>query len=534
VNQDVPHGPLVRWFGEFAEQGIFTTDARLVVTSWNRWLERQSGRPSPEVVGRALFDVYPDLTERGLDQHYVDALNGQSYLASHLLHGHLLPMPARVGFETFETMPQGARIAPLVDDGAVVGTITVIDDVSERVASEHELRKQIDAQRQARRAAEEALRVKDEFLATLSHEIRTPLNAVLGWARIVTERELEPQLLARALDSIVRAATAQARLIDDLLDTARMMAGKLRLQMQIVDLLPLTIAAVDVIGPAVEAKRLDVRKRFDPKLQRVLGDPDRLQQIIWNLLSNAVKFTEGGGTIDVRLEQVQGHARLSISDSGRGIDSDFLPFIFERFRQADAMGGRREGGLGLGLALVRDLVELHGGRVRAESPGPDKGATFVVEFPTIISPEGRQHRMAGGRGASGPDSLDGIHVLLVEEEADTRELLSTILSDRGAAVTAVSSSDEALASLSRDDRPPDVLVSDIGMAGEDAYRLIRELRTLPPERGGGVPVVTVTGQAGAEARTRALAAGYQEHVSKPVDPVALIGAINDAVRRAGP
>jgi signal transduction histidine kinase/ActR/RegA family two-component response regulator len=534
VSRPLMNAALLDWFNEHAEQGIFTTDERLIVTGWNRWLERHSGRAAADIVGQSLFESYPDLAARGLEDPYRGAIDGRGYLLSHLLHGYLLPMPTRVGEHQFINMPQRARIAPLLAEDRVVGTITVIDDVSERVASEAELRKQIEAQQLARTAAEKALRVKDEFLATLSHEIRTPLNAVLGWARILTERELEPELLSRALSSIYRNATVQARMIDDLLDTARIMAGKLRLQMQPVDLLSVSIGAMDVLAPAIEAKQIRLRKSLDPQIQQVLGDPDRLQQIIWNLLSNAAKFTEPQGTIDVRLEQVKRNARITVSDTGKGIEAEFLPFIFDRFRQADASSSRREGGLGLGLALVRELVELHGGAVRAHSAGAGKGSTFTVEFPTVVAPELRQDQGSGTRVLSAHSAtLDGLHVLLVDDEEDARTLLSTILADCHATVTAVASSDEAIAYLTAaaEDAQPDVLVSDIGMAREDGYHLIREMRRLPLERGGGLPAVAVTGYAAPEDRTRALAAGYQVHVPKPVDPAGLVSAISQAVRR---
>jgi PAS domain S-box-containing protein len=521
---------LVSWFDRFAEQGIFTTDDRLLVTSWNAWLERHTGRAAADTVGRHIFDLYPDLKIRDLAEHYEDALAGQAYLVSHLLHRYLLPMQTRVGEHVFATMPQRARIAPLLDGERVIGTITVIDDVSERVASEHELRKQIEAQELARSAAEKALRVKDEFLATLSHEIRTPLNAVLGWARILSERELEPGLRARALDSIYRNATVQARMIDDLLDTARIMAGKLRLHMQTVDLVPVTIAALDALSPIIDTKRIELKQRLDHDVERVLGDPDRLQQIVWNLLSNAAKFTEPGGTIEIRLDQQGTNAVITVRDSGKGIEPEFLPFVFERFRQADASSSRREGGLGLGLALVRELVELHGGAVRASSPGRGKGSVFVVEFPTISSPEMRRLSPTGPRDGTVAPPLTGLRILVVEDDEDARELLSGLLSSGGGQVTSVGSAEAALRHIieSSPDHRPHVIVSDIGMADEDGYDLIRKLRQLPAEDGGALPAVAVTGYASPEHRARALGAGYQMHVSKPVDPVALVAAISAA------
>jgi signal transduction histidine kinase/ActR/RegA family two-component response regulator len=520
---------VARWLAEFADQGIFTTDEHLVVTSWNRWLERHTARPSAEIVGRPLFDAFPDLVPRGLDEPYREALAGHGYLLSHLLHGYLLPMPARGGQPVFANMPQRARIAPLLIESRIVGTITVIDDVSERVASDHELRRQIDAQHAARTAAEKALRVKDDFLATLSHEIRTPLNAVLGWARILIERELEPQLLARAVESIFRNATVQARMIDDLLDTARIMAGKLRLQMQPVDLVAVSIAALDVMAPSIEAKRIQLKKQLDPAIGPVAGDPDRLQQIIWNLLSNAAKFTDTGGTIELQLEQVPGRARIRVSDTGKGIGAEFLPLIFERFRQADTSSSRREGGLGLGLALVRELVELHGGTVRADSPGIGRGSSFVVELPTMRSHE-QQGQSGNAAAVTAHDALAGTHVLLVEDEEDARTLLSAILHNAQARVTTVTSSREALGYLHGAGEPPDVIVSDIGMSPQDGYQLIAEVRRLPPDRGRNLAAVAVTAYASPMDRERALEVGYHDHVPKPVDPAVLIAAIVRAVR----
>jgi CheY-like chemotaxis protein/anti-sigma regulatory factor (Ser/Thr protein kinase) len=311
--------------------------------------------------------------------------------------------------------------------------------------------------------------------------------------------------------------------------------------MQPVDLLTVSISAMDVLSPAIDAKRIELRKSLDPSIKRVLGDPDRLQQIIWNLLSNAAKFTEADGTIDVRLEQVGRYARITIADTGKGIEPEFLPYIFDRFRQADSSSSRREGGLGLGLALVRELVELHGGTVQVQSAGAGKGSTFTLEFPTVMSPEFRQNHLdAASQGVVDARALEGMHVLVVEDEEDARALISTILLDRRAKVTAFPSCGDALAFLrtAGPDGLPDVLVSDIGMAREDGYHLIRQIRELPSDRGGTLPAVAVTGYAGPEDRTRALQAGYHGHVPKPVDPVALTAAIAQAVnhtqRSTGP
>jgi CheY-like chemotaxis protein/nitrogen-specific signal transduction histidine kinase len=398
--------------------------------------------------------------------------------------------------------------------------------VSDRLASESVLRRQIEAQQLARGMAENALRAKDEFLSTLSHEIRTPLNAVLGWARILIARgEIDRTLLDRAVHVIERNATAQARMIDDMLDMARIVSGKLRLEMKTVDIVSIVIAAVDVIMPSADARKIAVRTYLNPKTPLIVGDPDRLQQVIVNLLSNAVKFTDVGGSIEVRLDISDTEACLVVKDTGRGIDSAFLPHVFERFRQGDASSTRRHGGLGLGLALVRDLVELHGGSVSAQSAGEGKGATFTVRLPTMavasVGDDGA--RVAG----PGPRALAGIRVLLIEDEPDSRDLARAALTRFGAMVSAASSSAEAVNVLlsATPETMPQVVVSDIGMPVEDGYVFIQQLRALSPERGGRIPAVSVTGYSTPGDVDRALAAGFQLHLSKPVDPLALIEAV---------
>jgi len=408
----------------------------------------------------------------------------------------------------------------------VIGTVTVIDDVSDRLATEHALRKQIEAQRRARATAEQALHAKDEFLSTLSHEMRTPLNAVLGWARILLDRQtLDHALVQRALQVIERNASAQTKMIDDMLDMARIVSGKLRLEMKTVDIVSIVIASVDVIMPSADARKIAVRTHIDPKTPLIVGDPDRLQQVIVNLLSNAVKFTDVGGSIEVRLDISDTEACLVVKDTGRGIAHAFLPHVFERFRQGDASSTRRHGGLGLGLALVRDLVELHGGSVSAQSAGEGKGATFTVRLPTMavasVGDDGA--RVAG----PGPRALAGIRVLLIEDEPDSRDLARAALARFGAMVSAASSSAEAVNLLlsATPETMPQVVVSDIGMPVEDGYVFIQQLRALSPERGGRIPAVTVTGYSTPGDVNRALAAGFQLHLSKPVDPLALIEAV---------
>jgi signal transduction histidine kinase/ActR/RegA family two-component response regulator len=528
---------LVRWFSELTYQGLIATDRDLRVIVWNRWMEIHSERPAAEAVGRTLTELYPDLCSRGLDQYYRDALTGHISVVSHGLHHYVLRLPPTNRDLGVNEMPQGGRIGPLSDGDTVIGTVTVLEDVSDRLASDAALRRQIDVQQMARVAAEKALRAKDEFLSTVSHEIRNPLNAVLGWTRILLDRkEVDPEVLARALRVIDRNAALQARMIDDLLDVARIASGKLRLEMQTVDLPAVALAAVDVVGPSATAKQIEVRTRLDPKAPLVLGDPQRLQQVIWNLLSNAVKFTDPGGLIEVSVARVGKVTRLAVRDTGSGISPDFLPFVFERFRQSDASSARRHGGLGLGLALVRELVELHGGTVRAESQGERQGATFTIDLPTARSAQIGQN--SGDRrreiSAEAP-SLDGLRLLIVENEADSRELLGVTMMTCGAQVTMASSCEEALDALQRAAAAknlPHVILSDLGMPKADGFDLIRKVRSLAPDDGGRVPLVAVTGYVDRYDGRRALEAGFVGHVPKPIDPIAIAVEVARAARQA--
>lgn len=524
---------LARWITNLNHQGIVATGSDLRITAWNPWMEIHSGRAAADTVGRSLFDLFPDLAARGLDIYYHAALAGEISLISYGLHRYVLPLRPTIRDLGLSYMPQSTRVGPLVDADQVIGTVTIIDDVSDRLANESELRRQIEAQQQAREAAEKALRAKDEFLSTLSHEIRQPLNAVLGWTRILRGRaEVDAGLMARALEIIDRNATVQARMIDDLLDMARIVAGKLRLDMQAIDLFPVIVAAVDVVSPAASGKQVTLRTDLSPDVPQVLGDAARLQQIVWNLLSNAVKFTPPGGTVDVRLTTRDGEASITVTDSGRGISGEFLPFVFERFRQGDASSARREGGLGLGLALVRDLVELHGGTVSAMSDGLDRGATFSVALPTVNVPDWRHQRLGAGAPVLAAPDLAGTRVVVVDDEADARELVAAALQHRGAEVVTAGSSAEALTFISDapPERRPHVVVSDIGMPDEDGYAFIQQLRALDSARGGRVPAVALTGYANSDDRARVLAAGYQAHVPKPMDPAAIAAAVAAALR----
>ena len=392
----------------------------------------------------------------------------------------------------------------------------------------------LESERAARLLAEQASRLRDEFLATVSHELRTPLNSILGWAQVVRRAPRDDATLTQALDAIERGARAQTRLIEDLLDMSRIISGKLRLEVQTVALAPLVEAAVNTVRPAAAAKEIRVELVLDPVAGPVKGDPSRLQQIFWNLLSNAVKFTPKGGNVQVRLERIDAHVEVSVGDDGRGMAEEFLPFVFDRFRQADSSTTRRHSGLGLGLAVVKQLVELHGGRVAARSPGDNLGATFTVQLPIANARQDevdRERTAAAGTlaPASSDDAgLENLRLLVVDDDGDTRTILGRVLEERGALVDQASSAAEALRHLERE--VYQVIVSDIGMPDMDGYELMRQLRA----RGDKTPAIAVTAFARAEDRIRSLQAGYNMHVSKPLEPRELIAVVASLARPVAP
>jgi signal transduction histidine kinase/CheY-like chemotaxis protein len=394
-----------------------------------------------------------------------------------------------------------------------------------------ELKRAEDAERSARAEAERAGQMKDEFLATLSHELRTPLNAILGWAQILKASPPSSEDVTEGVEIIERNARAQTQIIEDLLDMSRIISGKIRLDVQRVDIAEVVRAAVDTVKPAANAKGIALRAVLDSVSPAVSGDSNRLQQVFWNLLTNAVKFTPRGGRVQVLLERVNSHLEISIADNGEGIDPQFLPHVFDRFRQADATTTRRHGGLGLGLAIVKQLVELHGGSVRVKSPGKGQGTTFVVSLPlAVLHPDPPTETLepesmtTGCEGSAGtPIHIEGLKVLVVDDEPDARSLLRRLLQDCKATVFVAGSAEEAMALL--ESRRPDVLVSDIGMPGEDGYSLLRRVRALPDERGGATPAIALTAYVRAEDRVTAIMAGFQHHVSKPVEPRELIAMV---------
>jgi PAS domain S-box-containing protein len=392
----------------------------------------------------------------------------------------------------------------------------------------------------AKRAAEEATLAKDEFLAVVSHELRTPLTAILGWARMLKGGELDESNSLRAVEIIERNAESQTQLIEDLLDFSRIISGKLRLEVRPIELASVIEAAIDVVRPAADAKGINLQVDLDTGAGPVSGDPERLQQVLWNLLSNAIKFTPKGGRVEIRLARINSSVEITVSDTGQGISAEFLPYVFERFRQADHTTTRRYGGLGLGMAITKHILELHGGTIRAESGGEGQGATFILRLPLIIAhnEERSAASSAPAQRALASDEhvretelarLDGVHVLVVDDESDVRDLLVMILTQRSAVVTAVGTVAAALEKLQL--MKPDLIVSDVEMPNEDGYSLIRKVRALEERHGERIPAIALTAHTRSSDRLRALSAGYQMHIPKPVEPVELITAIANLINR---
>jgi PAS domain S-box-containing protein len=413
-------------------------------------------------------------------------------------------------------------------------------DITGQKDAEEQRERLLGAERAARAEAERASHVKDEFLATLSHELRTPLNAILGWSQILKSGGRDEGDLDEGLRTIERNARAQTQIIEDLLDMSRIISGKVRLDVQRVDLAAVVRGAIETARPAADAKGIRLQSVLDPQAGPVSGDPNRLQQVFWNLLSNAIKFTARGGRVQVLLGRVNSHLEVTVSDTGEGIGPEFLPHVFDRFRQADATTTRRHGGLGLGLSIVKQLVELHGGTVRVTSGGAGQGTTFTVALPlTVIHPDSepeseRRHPDARPQDGTRTDfcrRLAGLTVLVVDDEDDARALIKRLLEQCDATVRTAGSVAEAVELLQA--LRPDVLVSDIGMPGEDGYSLIKRVRALGPDNGGKVPALALTAYARSEDRMRAVSAGYQMHVAKPVEPAELIMMVASLAGRTG-
>ena len=440
--------------------------------------------------------------------------------------------------------PDSSMAVPMAVMGRIIGTIEVQSYDKNVYRPEHvtamsmaanltavaiENVRLLELERNAREAAEDSNRLKDEFLATVSHELRTPLTAILGWSRLLEGGTLDDSVTQQAVEVIWRNAKAQAQIVDDILDVSRIITGNLYLDLHPLEVVPVVENAINVVRPTADAKGIKIEKCFDSKPAMVSGDANRLQQVIWNLLSNAVKFTESGGRVRVKVSRVGGAIEVSVWDTGRGISKEFLPYVFERFRQADSTTTRQHGGLGLGLAIARHLVEIHGGTINAESGGQDRGATFTIRLPLIEAKvtsftEPDHHKLVRSQ-----QLLSGLNVLLVDDDSDTLTLMATALKRREANVTAVSSAGEAIQAITR--KRPDVLVSDIAMPDEDGYGLIKKIRSLENGVAENIPAVAITAYAKDEDRERALSAGFQIYLAKPVELTELISVVARAAKR---
>ncbi|MBD2541291.1 response regulator [Coleofasciculus sp. FACHB-SPT36] len=519
------------------DYAIFFLDPDGRVIKWGAGAESILGYQEAEILGKSGSIIFtPEDRDRGDDRkERVKALT-----------------EGRAENERWHVRKDGSRfwgsgiVTSLRDEsGQVQGLAKIMRDFTDRKQAEEERTRLLARAQEARTQAESANRMKDEFLATLSHELRSPLNAMLGWTSLLRTRKFDAATTARAIETIERNAKAQARLIEDLLDVSRIIRGQLRLTVRSMELIPVIESAINTVRPAADVKNIQVHLLVDTFVGLISGDPDRLQQIIWNLLTNAIKFTPEGGQVQVYLQGDRSHAEISVRDTGEGISAEFLPYVFDRFRQADNSITRSYTGLGLGLAIVRHLVELHGGTVRAESLGTGQGSTFIVKLPLLNSAgvkkrtEEEESLCSSQSSALNPQEspptlwespLDGLQILVVDDEADARELLKSILEQYGAEAIAAASAEEAIATIQQS--KPDLLISDIGMPNEDGYSLIRRVRALEAEK-GQIPSVALTAYVRVDDQKAALSAGFQSHVAKPIDPTELIAVVASLVGRTG-
>ncbi len=496
---------------------VIEWDSGFSVSRWSDSAERLFGWKAEEVLGKRVSDWHfvfaedLDAVER-VGQRQREGVERQGVLSNrnYAKDGRVLHC------EWYNTV--------LTDSsGRLVSILSLVLDVTARKLAEAGRVSLLESERAARMAAELADRLKDEFLATLSHELRTPLTAVLGWAALIRSGDFPEGDLPRALDVIERNARVQARLIDDLLDVSRVITGNLRVDVRPLHLENVIEAACDVVRPAADAKGIQIHMDFESDVPLVKGDPNRLRQVAWNLLLNAIKFTSRGGRIDIKLERTEIYVRLTVKDTGEGISEEFLPYVFDRFRQAESSFSRKQGGLGLGLAVVRHLVELHGGSVSAESEGKGKGATFRVYLPFMTETQNSEVTKASSLTRPTKENsgkLKGVRVLIVEDDDDSRSLVGTLFKNQGASVILAASANEALKEF--EERVPDLLVSDVGMPEMDGYELIKKIRARAPNQGGEIPAVALTGYATNKDRELAIAAGYQVHMAKPIEPEELI------------
>ncbi|MEH2084364.1 MAG: response regulator [Nostoc sp.] len=501
-------------------EGIWMIDSEARTEFVNQRMSQMLRYPAAEILGRSIFD-FMDWADDTADEAKLEWFKGEE---SALKEGRL-----RCQDGSYIWTLISARVI-LNEQGECLGAIAMLTDITDRKRTESERDHLLQLEQTARAEAEAANRIKDEFLAVLSHELRSPLNPILGWARLLQSRKFDRASLNKALKTIERNAKLQAQLIEDLLDVSRILQGKLSLNTIPVDLVSTIEAAMETVHLAAEAKTIEIETMLEP-VGKVLGDPARLQQVFWNLLSNAVKFTETEGKVNVRLQSIDAQAQITVSDTGKGIHPDFLPHVFDYFRQGDSTTTRRFGGLGLGLAIARHLIEMHGGTIGAKSPGEDKGAIFTVRLPLLkegaTSEDNTKTDSSTAAFTSSP--LMGLQVLVVDDNDDTRNFFSFVLEQFGAIVTAVASGNEALQALTQS--KPDILLSDIGMPEMNGYMLMQQVRTLEAKIGGKkIPAIALTAYAGEINQQYALRAGFQQHIVKPVAPEELLTAISNLVQ----
>jgi len=511
-----------------SDDAIIGKNLRSIVTSWNPAAERILGFTAEEMVGQSITRIIPP-----------ERIGEEEQIIAKIVRGEQVNH-----FETVRMTKDGTQlevsvtISPIRDgEGRIVGASKILRDISDRKQLEREREEQLEREKHLRAEAERANQIKNDFLTTLSHELRTPLTAILGWSQILRGSANNAESIERAVDVIYRNARTLTQLVEDMLDMNRILMGRVKLDLQILDLSSVISAATESVSPSADLKQITITKAIDPAAAEIRGDPTRLQQVIWNLLTNAIKFTPKDGSVDILLDQYEDYARISVRDTGMGIKPEFLPRVFERFTQEDSSTTRKYGGLGLGLAIVKNLVELHGGVVVAESEGEGRGATFRVLLPLppvlsrIRAARGELHQPADypdGMSWEGP-TLKGKNVLVVDDDPDASEIVSRILSQYGAEVTTAESGPTALSML--DSSRYHVLISDIAMPEMDGYEFVRAIRESGNRASETIPAIALTAFSRSEDRRKAMLAGFDIFLSKPVDPPELLAVVSRYAQR---